>query len=134
MFLSALATLNFSLAFLVGLFAAPLSFARPLRDSSASPAIARAVRAAHVLLLQACSPTAALWLLGAQAGTAAVGPDADVSAGITHVLREASFGWAVWRLYTPLVVWCVWWPAWLVGTTVVLGRVEDSTAAKTKKS
>jgi glycosylphosphatidylinositol transamidase len=33
-------------------------------------------------------------------------------------------------MYTPVVVWCVWWPAWLVGSITVLARerVKDKTA------
>ncbi|KAJ2970880.1 hypothetical protein NUW58_g9569 [Xylaria curta] len=34
---------------------------------------------------------------------------------------QAAFGWDVWGLYIPVVVWCIWWPAWLVGSVVVLG-------------
>lgn len=43
---------------------------------------------------------------------------------IGEVLREAAFGWRVWGMYTSVVVWGVWWPAWLVGAVVVLGRPE----------
>lgn len=34
------------------------------------------------------------------------------------VLREASFGWHVNGVWTLVVVWCVWWPAWLVGAVL----------------
>ncbi|KAI1100435.1 Gaa1-like protein [Jackrogersella minutella] len=105
MFLSALATLNFSLAFIVGLLSSPLSFTRPWPDSSPAP------RSAQAALLHALSPPAVLALGSSVAGV-----------GVHNVLREAAFGWRVWGLYTPLVVWCVWWPAWLVGVLVVLGR------------
>jgi glycosylphosphatidylinositol transamidase len=39
------------------------------------------------------------------------------------LLKEASFGWNVWGMYTPVVVWCLWWPAWLVGMVNVFGEV-----------
>ncbi|KAI0165084.1 GPI transamidase component GAA1 [Hypoxylon sp. FL1284] len=104
MFLSTLATLNFSLAFLVGLLAAPLSYTRPWPASAAA-------RYASATLLHALAPPAVL-LAGSVA--AALGVDA--------VLAEAAFGWHVWGMYTQLVVWCVWWPAWLAGQLVVLGR------------
>ncbi|KAH8653322.1 Gaa1-like protein [Xylariales sp. PMI_506] len=106
MFLSSLATLNFSLAFLVGLLAAPLSFVRPL--PSARPA----------LLAQVC------WLGLVLLSPATVVFAAALAGGVSlhTVLGQAAFGWGVWGMYTPLVVWCVWWPAWLVGSTVVLGR------------
>ncbi|KAI1136346.1 Glycosylphosphatidylinositol:protein transamidase, GAA1 component [Hypoxylon sp. FL0543] len=104
MFLSSLATLNFSLAFIVGLLSSPLSFTRPW---PASPA----PRYAYSVFLHALSPPAVI-LAGSLLG----------GVSVHDVLREAAFGWHVWGLYTPLVVWCVWWPAWLVGQLVVLGR------------
>ncbi|KAI0127963.1 Gaa1-like protein [Xylariales sp. AK1849] len=103
MFLSSLATLNFSLAFLVGLFATPLSFVQPLRNP-----VGRYIYSAVLTVL---SP-------GAVVSAAAVAS----GVGINEVLKEAAFGWDVWGMYTPLVVWCVWWPAWVVGGIVVLGR------------
>ncbi|KAI0002371.1 Gaa1-like protein [Xylariaceae sp. FL0662B] len=103
MFLSALATLNFSLAFLVGLLTTPLSFARPWRGGAA--------RHAYALLLAALSPPAVV-----AGGCALAGVD------LADVLREAAFAWNVGGVYTPLVVWGVWWPAWIVGVVVVLGR------------
>jgi glycosylphosphatidylinositol transamidase len=30
-------------------------------------------------------------------------------------------GWNVWGMWTQLVVWVVWFPAWIVGTTIVAG-------------
>ncbi|CCF44551.1 hypothetical protein CH063_03364 [Colletotrichum higginsianum] len=84
MFLSALATLNFSLAFLVGVMASPLSFMRPW--PSHPP--------------------------------------------VRWVLKEAAFGWDVWGRYTPVIIWGVWWPAWLMGSVIVLGQP----APKVKKS
>ncbi|GAP85223.1 putative GPI transamidase component GAA1 [Rosellinia necatrix] len=117
MFLSSLATLNFSLAFLVGLFSAPLSFTRPWPDRVAA-------RYAYMALLNFVSP-AAVVLAGAGAYAASHGSGSG-SGGLLntleHVLREAAFGWDVWGLYIPLVVWCVWWPAWLVGSVIVLGQ------------
>ena len=121
MFLSALATLNFSLALLVGLLAAPLTFTPVSASVSGSHTNANAATAAYALLLHALSPpavlAAAVALLRVFAGAGAgVG-----EIGVADVLREAAFGWDVWGLYTPLIVWCVWWPAWLVGFVVLLG-------------
>ena len=128
MFLSALATLNFSLALLVGLLAAPLTFT-PVSTATAT------ATAAYALFLHALSPpavlAAAVALLRVFAAAAEV--------GVADVLREAAFGWDVWGLYTPLVVWCVWWPAWLVGSVVLLasasatagGRPRGATAGET---
>ncbi|KAI1424249.1 Gaa1-like protein [Xylaria sp. FL1777] len=123
MFLSSLATLNFSLAFLVGLISTPLSFARPWPDNAA-------VRYAYMALLHIASPTAAV-LVGAAAYASADGNSGSGLLGtLKHVLSEAAFGWDVWGLYIPLVVWCVWWPAWLVGSVVVLGHPGTKTKMK----
>lgn len=103
MFLSSLATLNFSLALIVGLLSSPLSFVRPARH------IAWSVPLALISPPAVLAITTAVWKNG---GLAAIG----------EVLREAAFGWDVMGMYTPVVVWCVWWPAWLVGNLVVLGR------------
>ncbi|KAK3376016.1 GPI transamidase-like protein [Lasiosphaeria ovina] len=108
MFLASLATLNFSLALLVGLLASPLTFMRPWPQSPV-------LRAACTVLLNAVSPTAILvasaayWRLDAGA-----------------ILREAAFAWHVCGMNSPVVVWCVWWPAWLAGSITVLGKSEET--------
>jgi glycosylphosphatidylinositol transamidase len=101
MTLSTLATLNFSLAFLVGLLSSPLTFAASSKNG--------ALRYSAAGLLNLVAPPAVVY-------TAAYMADVAVA----DVLRAASFGWDVWGMYTPLVFWCVWWPAWLVGTVGVL--------------
>ena len=37
---------------------------------------------------------------------------------VGEMLVEAAFGWKVQGLWTQVVVWCVWWPAWVVGGVV----------------
>ncbi|KAI3319030.1 Glycosylphosphatidylinositol:protein transamidase, GAA1 component [Xylariaceae sp. AK1471] len=121
MFLSSLATLNFSLAFLVGLFSTPLSFARPWPENAA-------MRYGYTIILNLVSPTAVV-IAGAAAyassygGAGRLGGNGSGLIGtLEDVLREAAFGWDIWGLYISVVVWCVWWPAWLVGSIVVLGQ------------
>ncbi|KAI0474256.1 GPI transamidase component GAA1 [Xylaria cf. heliscus] len=114
MFLSSLATLNFSLAFLVGLVSTPLSFTSPWPGNAA-------VRYAYAALLNILSPTAVI-LAGVTAYAHYGASGTTLLSALEHVLREAAFGWDVWGLYIPVVVWCVWWPAWLVGSVVVLGQ------------
>ena len=104
MFLSSLATLNFSLAFLVGLMSSPLSFVRPFASDRAG------LKWATVASLNLLAPTAVLYTASSLVGM-----------GMGELLREAAFGWDVWGMYTPVVVWCVWWPAWMVGSVVALG-------------
>ncbi|KAK5625500.1 hypothetical protein RRF57_001216 [Xylaria bambusicola] len=123
MFLSSLATLNFSLAFLVGLISTPLSFTSPWPENPA-------VRFSYTGLLQMVSPTAAL-LAGAVAYSSSYGSNGTgLLDTLAHILSEAAFGWDVWGLYIPLIVWCVWWPAWLVGSIVVLGQPKATAKVK----
>ena len=106
MSLATLATLNFSLAFLVGLLASPLTFVQPTRS-----VIARYLLAG---LLSAVAPPVVIYTASQ-----------FQSVPVIEVLREASFGWNVWGMYTAVVVWCIWWPAWLVGMVNVLGSVSE---------
>ncbi|CAK7221577.1 Glycosyl phosphatidyl inositol protein transamidase complex subunit [Sporothrix eucalyptigena] len=116
MFLSSLATLNFSLAFLVGLLASPLTFMQPAPRSKAQSWLA-------TMLLNHISPPAVLvvccmvWQLD-----------------LGEALRLAAFGWDVWGMYTAVVLWCVWWPAWLVSSVLVLGRPAPVAAKAAPKA
>lgn len=102
MSLATLATLNFSLAFVVGLLCTPFTFVQTSKNL--------AVRWTLAGLLNAVAPTTVAYA-AAQFWQMPIG----------DILKEASFGWNVWGLYTPVVVWCVWWPAWLTGMLNVLG-------------
>ncbi|KAK0101527.1 Glycosyl phosphatidyl inositol protein transamidase complex subunit [Cadophora gregata] len=104
MFLSALATLNFSLAFLVGLFSAPLTYIQPLPNN---PIIAIAIACLLTLLAPTTVVMAGSW---------------HWALSIGQVLKEAAFGWDVWGMNTQVVVWCVWWPAWVVGMLLLFGK------------
>ncbi|KND90910.1 GPI transamidase component GAA1 [Tolypocladium ophioglossoides CBS 100239] len=106
MSLATLATLNFSLAFLVGLLASPLTFVQPTRSVAARYSLAG--------LLSAVAPSVVVYM-AAQFWNVPV----------VEILREASFGWNVWGMYTAVVIWCIWWPAWLVGMVNVLGVVSE---------
>jgi len=116
MFLSSLATLNFSLAFLVGLLATPLTYVQPLPKRPAFVIIAG-------LLMNLLAPTTVLFA-GSQYWEISVG----------DILKEAAFGWDVWGMNTQIVVWCVWWPAWLVGTMLLFGRPRQSLKEAEDKS
>lgn len=107
MFLSALATLNFSLAFLVGVMASPLSFMQPWPRRTV-------VRWSCAAFLQIASPTAAMYYVSVH-----------FNVGIDELLQEAAFGWDVWGMYTPVIIWGVWWPAWLMGSVIVLGKPSN---------
>ena len=107
LFLSSLATLNFSLAFLVGLLSAPLTYMQPLSNRPI-------IKGVLAVLLSALSPTTVL-VAGCWWWKLAIG----------EVLKEAAFGWDVWGMTTQVVVWCVWWPAWLVGMVLLFGNPRE---------
>ncbi|KAJ5868834.1 Rhomboid protein 2 [Penicillium rubens] len=99
--LSTLATLNFSLSFMIGLLCAPLSFVARLQGSAP---FRLATSSLGLVLLNLVSPPTVLlgvcWYMGISVET---------------VLTQAAFGWDIWGMWTQVVVWCVWWPAWLIG-------------------
>ncbi|KAJ5637815.1 hypothetical protein N7490_007694 [Penicillium lividum] len=105
--LSTLATLNFSLSFMIGLLCAPLSFINRLQCTSVAKRYA--FSGVGLVLLNLLSPPTVLlgvcWYTGVS---------------VEMVLTQAAFGWNVWGMWTQVVVWCVWWPAWLIGC-VLLG-------------
>ncbi|KAI5793225.1 Gaa1-like protein [Geopyxis carbonaria] len=101
LFLSALATLNFSLSFLIGVFSIPYSFARPMPSRKWLSLVLST-------LLQIVGPTTAL-----------VGVAVYWKEDVALILGEAAFGWSVWGMWTQVVVWCVWWPAWILAGVAV---------------
>lgn len=107
LFLSTLATLNFSLSFMIGLLCAPLTFINRVSPQT-SASLRYALSGLGLLLLNILSPPVVLlagcWYKGVSVET---------------VLTEAAFGWDVWGMWTQVIVWCVWWPAWLIGGTLL---------------
>ena len=111
MFLATLATLNFSLAFLVGILATPLSFiGQPLSFEKGQ--MTRRLSVLRILL-----SNLVLHLLSPPVVVLAICKIFGVE--VEAVLAEAAFGWKVSGLWTQVVVCCVWWPAWLVGAVIV---------------
>lgn len=120
LFLSALATLNFSLAFLIGLLSTPLSFIHLI--PSTQPAITIPVTLVMIVL----SPPAVVGLTCLAWGKS-----------VADVLVHAAFGWRVWGTWTQVVIWGVWWPAWFVGMVVftvsAFGTMDGAEQMKRKK-
>ncbi|KAF8545382.1 Gaa1-like protein [Trichophaea hybrida] len=106
MFLSALATLNFSLSFLIGLFSTPVTFVKPVRQAWLAVVMGA--------VLQVLAPTTAL-----------VGVAVYWGEDLARILAEAAFGWQIWGMWTQVVVWCVWWPAWVAAGVEVAGSLWD---------
>ena len=110
-FLATLATLNFSLSLIVGILSAPLSFVGSTFSGSTTAAdvpLTKTQRMIFTFILQMVSPTVVTWVICFFWGT-----------NLGEVLVEAAFGWQVNGLWTQVVVWCVWWPAWLAGSVLV---------------
>ena len=101
LFLSALATINFSISFLVGVACAPFAVVDRWKG---------VWRGWAVVLLALVMPSVGLLAIAKYWGEA-----------VETVLEEAAFGWNVQGMWTQVVVWGVWWPAWLATATVVVG-------------
>lgn len=106
MFLAALATLNFSLSFLIGVATIPLSFVRRTESTG--------LNIAQLAFLTLLNP-----IMIVQLGTKALGGD------LVTLLIQAAQGWHIWGLWTQVVVWLVWLPAWAVGAAVVATGVFE---------
>lgn len=100
MALSALATLNFSLSVIIGVLASPLSFVR----RTSHPGLTFLQLGILVVLNPVMVAQWSAKLLGAD---------------LVEVLRIAAVGWHVWGMWTQLVICVVWFPAWVVGATIV---------------
>ncbi|KAK2744047.1 Glycosyl phosphatidyl inositol protein transamidase complex subunit [Myotisia sp. PD_48] len=132
LFLSALATLNFSLSLFLGLLCSPLTFVGSIdptaqnqtsklsdtnivkakKDSRQISTLRLVQTGIELSLLQLISPTAIL-----------LGICQLWRIPVETVLSEAAFGWNVWGMWTQVAVWCIWWPAWLTGCTLLISLV-----------
>ncbi|KAK5716471.1 Glycosyl phosphatidyl inositol protein transamidase complex subunit [Elasticomyces elasticus] len=121
---STLATLNFSLAFVVGVLASPLSFIRPLPRAGEMTVSKKldlwTQRAVGWTVLQSM----------VYAGWVAISPPAILYEACSflgldteHVLVEVAKGWNAQGVYTAGMVWGVWWPAWFLGGVVLFSNV-----------
>jgi glycosylphosphatidylinositol transamidase len=107
LFLTVLATLNFSLSMFLGIICTPLAFVDRMPSS---PGLAFL----QYLILVIMSPMGAAACLGGYG--MAVGKD-DM---IVDWLQRLAFGWNVWGSWgVPIGVLCIWLPAWVVGATLV---------------
>ncbi|BFZ59186.1 Glycosyl phosphatidyl inositol protein transamidase complex subunit [Saitoella coloradoensis] len=103
MILSAFASLNFALVYIIGALISPLNFVRPISSYSGRIVVS--------ILLQIVNPTTLmLWL-------AMYPRDADAATlqGVMGTFKE-------WGTWSPLFCWVLWWPATLVGLLVTNSR------------
>ncbi|KAF2851185.1 GPI transamidase-like protein component GAA1 [Plenodomus tracheiphilus IPT5] len=105
-FLAVLATLNFSLSFLVGVSCAPFSFLRRSGSLGVNVALLGFVAMLNPLLVV----HAAAKLLGGNMGV---------------ILAKAAQGWHIWGLWTQVVVFLVWLPAWAINASVIATGVFE---------
>ena len=94
---------------MTGLLCTPLSFMH-IFDAKTKPFIRYTLSAFGMAFLNGISPPVVL-LVGCK----------YFGVSLETVLTEAAFGWDVWGMWTQVVVWCVWWPAWVVGGVVLGG-------------
>lgn len=106
--LSTLATLNFSLAFVIGIMSSPLSFVRPIQRpaqniSTWEYAIKLAVSIVAVLVYNAVCPP----------GVLSFASD-FFDKPMDWLLLEMARGWNAQGVYTAFVIWALWWPVWVI--------------------
>lgn len=117
--LSMLATLNFSLALVIGILCSPFSFIRPLpsiplrsdlktKDDAQNLVLRVATAALPTALLFTVSPPVVLYAI-----------NHHFVRDMEWVLLEMAKGWNAQGVWTSLVIWGVWWPAWVIGGSVL---------------
>lgn len=120
--LSTWATINFSLALLVGLLACPLCFARPVplrtllsprsEEEKTVALLNLAIRLPAALVYLVVSPPMALYVISWYSGK-----------DLAWILIEIAKGWLAQGVWSNLVIWSVWWPAWVLGGVVIFSGV-----------
>ena len=104
--LSTLSTLNFSLGFFVAVLSSPLAFLQPIVDRSDHRIWLTVIA---FIAMQLISPLNWFHLIA----------KLEFGEQISELARMYRFAWKVWGVWTPLVWWCIWWPAWLAGLVVL---------------
>ena len=123
LFLTVLATLNFSLSFFLGLLCMPLAFVT--RTPSNTPLTL--VQIAVLLPLSPSGVTAALWSYATYLSTEL--------GSVEDWLVKLAFGWNVWGSWgVPVGVAVIWWPAWTVAATNVVSGLFAQPAEAVEKA
>lgn len=124
--LATLSCLNFSLGLITGLLASPLSFIRPV--VAASEDQRHTLNDRHALKTMAMLSVLVLGcpnvvIIAASAISERSGLSLDLLEGLRSSLVQASFAWHVNGCWTSVVLWVVWWPAWLAGAVIAASRL-----------
>lgn len=93
---------------MIGLLCTPLSFISRINPQTTSAPLRYVLSTLGLVLLNLLSPPVVLLALCQYTGVS-----------VEQVLTEAAFGWDVWGMWTQVVVWCVWWPAWVAGCALL---------------
>ena len=108
LFLTVLATLNFSLSMFLGVMCTPLAFVGRIEANHGLATL-------QYLVLVIMSPVGVAVALAGY-GVLIAGED-DI---LVHWLQQFAFGWNVWGSWgVPIGVLCIWLPAWIVSATLV---------------
>jgi len=115
--LSMLATLNFSLAFVIGVLASPLNFvrARPkfqVAESFQTNTLTTAMNWGTAMALNLVAPPVVLYGISRYWGL-----------DEQWMLAEMAKGWNAQGVWTSLVVWGIWWPAHVTGGVVLFSEM-----------
>ncbi|KTW27769.1 hypothetical protein T552_02209 [Pneumocystis carinii B80] len=104
--LSTLAIVNFSLSFFIGIVTFPLTFIRPART--------RTERMLFLILLELVNPLNWVFFFSYYKNKEAI-----------DFIYSFAFGWKIWYLWTPLVLWLLWWPLWIVAKIIISMPTND---------
>ncbi|KIW89132.1 uncharacterized protein Z519_09984 [Cladophialophora bantiana CBS 173.52] len=123
LFLTVLATLNFSLSMFLGIVCIPLAFGGRTRSRPGLGLL-------QYLILVIMSPMGLATGLGTY-GVFALGRD-DV---LVEWLQRLALGWNIWGSWgVPVGVMCIWLPAWVVGATLVASSWFTTTETAKKSA
>ncbi|OAL30731.1 hypothetical protein AYO22_01351 [Fonsecaea multimorphosa] len=118
LFLTVLATLNFSLSMFLGIVCIPLVFVDRTRSRPGFSLV-------QYLILAIVSPMGLAIGLSAY-GVLVLGRD-DV---LVQWLQQLALGWNIWGSWgVPVGILCIWLPAWVVGATLVASSWFTTTEA-----
>jgi glycosylphosphatidylinositol transamidase len=137
MVLAALATVNYSLSYIIGVLCTPLVLVRlpthlSLGSASQTTSIAGSKAGSSPPVTKPSLSTVAKRIgypllivvhLAVSPITVIYAASTLVPGGLDKVLAEAAFGWWVYGLWTQVIVWLVWWPAWLAGGYVLWAQM-----------